>query len=324
MTSSLLHASRLYAANGSTSRQVKFLLRSATHWTTAARWLGFLQAQPELAAAMASQRQWLHKLQRPYLCKAFGAQRKLMALQDHFSLFLRRFPSQLRQTLLTESKVEIARVVGKSGAAYRVMLSLTHTMDKEGELMLSLLAEEGDDRLTTLAFSFVRSESGRYEAVLGCLQGPASRDGRERFREMTKDLHGLMPKALMMRALYALCRKVGVLDVLAVSNAGHVHNSRWRRYHAISADYDAFWESLGGAPANDFFWRLSAFAPQRDLADVPSRKRAQYQRRQKLETELEDSVSAFWQGCAGEGAQVRSSLAEEAHAAATVISPVVA
>lgn len=301
MLSTLWEATHLYTPSnsGTLMRKTKFLVRALAQWPYSHRWFRFLSEQPELAAVLPLQPQWLHKLQRPYMRQGLSAGSKLRLLRQHFALFLTRLPQPLRQQLLTEQARTMASFSGKSGAQYRIDLSLTHIMDKEGELMLTLHEESVGGPLATLAFSFGLDSGGNRRILLGCLQGPRGDGGRERFRAATKDLHGLLPKALMVKVLAALARQMQIDTILAVSKEGHVHNSPLRRYSAIQSDYDALWESLGGVPEGKHYYRLSSHMPARDLADVPSNKRAQYQRRQAVETTIEEQFARYWSHPAG-------------------------
>jgi len=286
MITTLWTASNLYthtANAGAGRRRVKFLLRALLQWPYSKRWFHYLSSHPELAAALPHQPQWLHKLQRPYVCTDFDCATKLRVLQQHFSIFLTQLPATLIFQLLRVPSVVVATIEGKSQARYRIELSLTRIMDKEGELMLTLVPEATQERLVTLAFSFSKDDAGQCQVLLGCLQGPQASGGRERFREVTKDLHGLMPKTLLVKALCALSLQLGMNKVLAISNRGHVHNSHWRGYHAISSDYDALWITMGGVASSENFFQIPSWQPERNLAAVASNKRAQYQRRQALE-----------------------------------------
>lgn len=297
MLSTFWEATHCYAEpdnSKSLMHRAKFLLRALAQWPYSHRWFSYLTEHSELAAVLPRQPQWLHKLQRPYLCLGLSTGAKLRLLRQHYELFLTRLPDKLRARLLAERSLVMALVEGKSGARYRVELSLTHTMDKEGELMLTLVPDATQERLVTLAFSFGVGSNGDEQILLGCLQGPSNGDGRELFREATKDLHGLMPKMLMVKTLCMLARQMGIQHVLAVSNSGHIHNSRLHRYQRIHSDYDALWRSLGGTPFDRHFYLVSTSQPERPLSEIASSKRAQYQRRQALEMNIERQFAAYW------------------------------
>ncbi|WP_168190808.1 VirK/YbjX family protein [Aquitalea aquatilis] len=298
MLSTLWNATYLYGRERnkiSLLRRTKFLLRALIQLPHSVQWFRFLQEQPELAAALPQQRQWLHKLQRPYLCADYDSHSKLQLLHQHFSIFLRLMPKELRLSLLQNQALRMASITGKNGALYHIKLSLTQTMDKEGELMLTLVEESGGCNLATLAFSFGIDQQQAARIHIGCLQGPSHQGGREQFRAITKDLHGLMPKALLMKALYALARPMNIDTVLAVSNRAHVHQAAWHRYTVIQADYDAFWIMLGGSRLNDRHFQLKTTAIERPLTEVPANKRAQYQRRRALENSIAQQFAEFWQ-----------------------------
>jgi uncharacterized protein VirK/YbjX len=186
----------------------------------------------------------------------------------------------------------MAKVDGKSGASYRIELGLARIMDKEGELLLTLVPETTRYCLATMAFSFGRNTQGKPTIFIGCLQGPKCADGHRQFKEVTKDLHGLMPKILMFKILCMLARKLDIDSVMGVSNQAHVHNSASRHYKKIHFDYDAFWGSLGGIKAECRYFLLRAQIKERPLADIPSHKRAQYQRRRAIETQIENQCYA--------------------------------
>jgi len=298
MISILLEATQCYAEPENKKgllHQAKFLFRAIRQWPYTHHWFRFLTEQSELAAVLPQQPQWLHKLQRPYMCQGLSTQAKLQLLRQHYDQFFTLIPDLLRARLLAERAVLLATIEGKSGARYRVALSLTHTMDKEGELMLTLTQENSDDRLVTLAFSLGADIRGNSQILLGCLQGANGAGAKERFRDVTKDLHGLMPKTLMVKVLFMLARQMEISRVLAVSNTGHVHNSKTHHYHRINADYDALWVSLGGTPADACFYQLDPQQAERPRADIPSNKRAQYQRRHHLEAELRKQLAVVWE-----------------------------
>ncbi|MCW3478452.1 VirK/YbjX family protein [Neisseriaceae bacterium JH1-16] len=297
MLSTLWEASHCYAEpehGKSLLHRTKFLLRAMAQWPYSHRWFRYLSEQTELAAVLPRQPQWLHKLQRPYLCLGLSTPAKLQLLRQHYELFLTSLPGKLRSRLLAEQSLLMAMVEGKSGARYRIELSLTHTMDKEGELMLTLQPETTRERLVTLAFSFGVDAHGLDQILLGCLQGPSATGGLERFRDATKDLHGLMPKMLMAKTLCMLARLMGIQRVLAVSNSGHIHNSRLHRYQRINSDYDALWRLLGGTPFGQHFYLVNTAQPERPLSEIASNKRAQYQRRQALERAINNQFVACW------------------------------
>jgi len=297
MLRELWRATRLYGQEReekNCGRSIKFFTRALLQWPHSVRWFRFLRAQPELAAVLGQQPQWLHKLQRPYLCSGYGAETKLQLLRTHFGVFLTRLPRALRSRLLAEKSVCMARFRGKGGDVYEIHLAVTQIMDKEGELMLTLQSEAVAGRLATLAFSFGLDQFRQPRIYIGCLQGHKADCGRDQFRAMTKDLHGLMPKRLLVKALCMVARLMGVESLLAISNQSHVHNAGWHHYHAIQADYDGLWNSLGGVPLNRDYFRLNPNRPERALSEVASNKRAEYGRRLMMESNIADQFGLNW------------------------------
>lgn len=124
--------------------------------------------------------------------------------------------------------------------------------DKEGELVL-VLTEAGVGRIATLAFSIDASN-----------------------RQLP----------LLFIAAQICAHAWDLAGVTAVSGHQHVYSHRkYRQGHGIQRGYDQLWQELGGEPRSGWYW-FSSLPQLRDLATVPSHKRAMYVRRQSMLTTL--------------------------------------
>ena len=182
---------------------------------------------------------------------------------------------------------------GESRGALRFVVDRAPWFLREGGLVLNLF--EGDVRLYSLAFSFAEHD-GRPAALIGALQGSKVDGALERYRDLTKALHGQRPRDLMVDTFRMLCRALRVPTILAVDDA-----SRHQRHaffggdgdHAVLAgNYDELWAEHGGEAIGDGLYRFASDPPRRTLDDVPSRKRAQYRRRYEFLDALEASLAA--------------------------------
>lgn len=74
----------------------------------------------------------------------------------------------------------------------------------------------------------------------------------------TKACHGLFPKRLVMEAACLFAQRLQVEQIIAVSNETHIYRSlRYRdKEGKIHADYNAFWESVGGVCDAERHYRL--------------------------------------------------------------------
>ena len=79
--------------------------------------------------------------------------------------------------------------------------------------------------------------------------------------------------------------RLGARQILAVSNHTHIYRS-WRyrlsKRSVFLADYDAFWREMGGEPGQEGHFLLPLTTLRRPLAEIASKKRAEYRRRYAL------------------------------------------
>src|SRR3712207_7766985 len=69
---------------------------------------------------------------------------------------------------------------------------------------------------------------------------------------------------------------------IAVGNANHIYLAqryRYKKERKVKADYDEFWESLGGIQREDGLWELAKTIARKPIEEIPSKKRSQYRSR---------------------------------------------
>jgi len=236
-----------------------------------------LQQRPQLVGAVV----W------PYVCAEWPAERRLQHLAAHFQA-VGRLPVL---DVAVDAEFELLGL-GDLSPGLRMVLDQPAWFMREGPLVLNLF--EGETRLYSLAFS-LGTVDGRPAAYVGAVQGVTIDGVLERYRDLTKVLHGLRPRDFLVEVFRMLCCGIGVKDILAVADASRVHRSAYfgaAKASALQVDYDEIWRDRGGAVHDAQFFALPVEAPARDLAQVPSKKRALYRRRYELLAALEAQVSA--------------------------------
>ena len=121
------------------------------------------------------------------------------------------------------------------------------------------------------------------------MQGPPAPHGKDAVKAATKALDGLRPKAVAVEALYQLGRSFGVATVYATSLAHHVLYGK-KAASMTPGPYDAFWEELGGVRLASGDYLLPATPPHRAAADVPAKRRKDWERRQLHLARLADDI----------------------------------
>lgn len=170
---------------------------------------------------------------------------------------------------------------------FHLALGLNELSYHEGLWSLSLRDSE-HRRLFNLSFGLLPGGA----MLIGSIQGPNGDDRVDLIRRLTKAAHGLRPPHLLMEALRALAqRREPPVAIRGLDPAHHV-KGRWNlRGRRLRFDYRAFWEECEAVPPlasgrvqqDDpcLHWQLPAIRRPRDLADVPSKKRAMYRRREE-------------------------------------------
>ncbi|MEY4751762.1 MAG: hypothetical protein RIQ60_3976 [Pseudomonadota bacterium] len=273
----------------STLQAVKYLLRAALSPRSHLQWNRYLLGDATGQARALAQPHLLWKLQRSYLSRGVKIRHKLDWLRQHHDWVARHWPAEPVSRLYLDGQLALAEIVlDDSGTRLQFELSMDQQFAKEGELVIKLWRQARDDgareRVAALAFAIHR-HLGHWVAHIGCLQGTSGAQGADVVRTATREMHGLRPKQAVMIALYALTSAQGVDHVRAVANADHVYQGHWRRRERVVADYDTYWAELGGQP-DDSAWRLPTRIGRKAVADIASKKRAQYRRRHALEDEL--------------------------------------
>jgi hypothetical protein len=169
-------------------------------------------------------------------------------------------------------------VVWELDGACRVTLGQNEVCQREGMWTLGLWTADGL-RVCQLSFSFLHQ--GR--VMIGSVQGPPVQDdaAMQGIRDLTRAAEGLRPPHLLVEVLRALCRRWG----LALSGVDPQHHVKKKWHHsvlAVSFDYRGFWTDLGGCRQGNGQWVLPTQRVQRDLSEIPSKRRAVYRRRADL------------------------------------------
>lgn len=132
---------------------------------------------------------------------------------------------------------------------------------------------------------------------IGALQGPGPNveNRQEIIRQLTHQLHGLRPKALIMEVLLILARYWSVEKVYGVTNEGHVYQAL--RYigskrSSVRFQYSELWQEMGGEAINPYWHSLPTHPPRKDPLSLSKTKRRLYTKRYAWLTELEQSIQA--------------------------------
>lgn len=252
-------------------RRAKFLLRALGRRSETRAWLSRL-ARPDAAPLWRVRPRLAQKLQRPYLRCHWTTGTRLEVLRSHYDLLRDLFSADARAGIYSEG-VKLVRLGTASGRLLDLKLLYRDQFEKEGELTIAIEDAETTLLLASLTFCLTEGAEGRTAWIGGLQASPDSRT-RELIQAVTKEVHGLRPKALALWALRQLCVPWQIARIRAVADGRHVSRS-WRKRKTLHACYDEFWVESGAVRAPDGEWDLPVSAPERPRRDLkPSRRKA--------------------------------------------------
>jgi len=242
------------------------------------RWQAFLGSMPGLSSLAQLHPCLRFKIYRPYASRQLGCADRLALLEGHYRFLWQAGARALVERAARQSVV-LAAFEGKDGALYRLQLTAIYDSYREGELCLRLTRDS--QPLYLASFLFLPRADG-VSLQLGALQGLRSEAGKLAVKEATRALHGCRPKNLMVAALRDFGDFFACTNLFLVCNDNRIALNARRRRH-IAADYDHVWQELHALRMRDGNYHLPC-APYRvpDLAELPSKKRADARRRGEL------------------------------------------
>ena len=242
------------------------------------RWQAFLDSMPGLHSLAQLHPCLRFKIYRPYASRQLGCTDRLALLEGHYRFLWQAGARALVERAARQSVV-LAAFEGKDGALYRLQLTAIYDSYREGELCLRLTRDS--QPLYLASFLFLPRADG-VSLQLGALQGLRSEAGKLAVKEATRALHGCRPKNLMVAALRDFGDFFACTNLFLVCNDNRIALNARRRRH-IAADYDHVWQELHALRMRDGNYHLPC-APYRvpDLAELPSKKRADARRRGEL------------------------------------------
>lgn len=251
-------------------------------------WYALQAGDGALARAIAVQPEMNGILFWPYIHKDWPRARRLEVVARHYE-FLQRQPCVLADAI--RRPVELL-ALDAPVPGLRLVLDRPRWFMREGELVLNIFHE--DRRLYSAAFT-LGGEGEEKVAYVGALQGSNVPEAMQMYREMTHQLHGLRPRDLLMASLKLLCAAIGVRELWAIRGEFRQHNSDYfgrNKRAQVLADYDEVWGEHEGRDLGNGFMAISTQLKERDMANIPSKKRAAYRRRYALLGELKERIGA--------------------------------
>jgi len=259
---------------------LKYLVRSLGIGAQHQRFLAFIAADPVMHAYRLRDPRLLERHMHRYVNAHWHRRDRLTYLQQHYRFAKAHLPPGLYELVYAMGHASLGGFTAKDGSLLTLCMRPPIHMGCEGELCLQL-CDASEDPLYSIVFTIADEKP---TLMIGCLQGPKGENARDVVRELTRILHGMRPKQLMLSLAYAFARHYGIERLVAIGNDAHPLRRSGR---PLFSDYDAFWEEQRGQRIGGGWYALPAASPQKTAADVPSQHRAAFRRREALRQQIE-------------------------------------
>ncbi|MCW2257963.1 uncharacterized protein VirK/YbjX [Providencia alcalifaciens] len=215
-----------------------------------------------------------------YLHRDWKGKQKLLTITYTIDLIEKTFTTDAISAMFsTERKgLCVADIELKSGDFAHLKLIYSR-YPREGDLTLHLLNETGDD-IYLMSFSF-GTEGQLY---ICSLQGPSTEQSNEQVKSITKQMHGMRPKNLLMSSIYAIAEFFKCTSIMGISNNSHI-----KRQH-LKSSYDTFWQECNATLTRDGWHHLPLTEPVRDIELVKSQHRSAFRKREALRDAMHQNI----------------------------------
>ena len=259
-------------------KRAKYCLRGLAFARHTKEWFELLQT-PELALVVRNHPYLFHKLQRPYLNRTLSTRQRLETLKQHYHFVTTSFSPSVRENVYALSGLLLATSHMAKLGDFELRLRCSHR-EKEGDFLIGLRHKDTGIDAFTMSFSVASYGPGGKEIFIGGLQGHKSAD-KDFVVSMTRSLHGLRPKALLIFSLQQLAACWGITRLRAVSDDKHIYR-HFQKRRVLSASYDEFWGQCGGTLSSDGMFDLPVTFIPRTISTIKVNKRQMYKRRYVL------------------------------------------
>lgn len=228
----------------------------------------------------------------PYMHAGWSPDERLEAIADHY----RELDHGAGRIDLAPSDEMLVADLGHAVGGLSIVLDRAPWFEREGQLVMNLFLH--GRRIYSLAFSLGRERGERIVRV-GALQGMQDPSALDLYRAMTRQLHGLRPRDLVIDALKMLAQIVGATHIHAVANKNRHHFSSYfetAKAAEIHVDYDEFWHDHGGELQPSGFYAFSSKLHIRSPEKIISKKRSMYRRRHEFLKLVEASMGRNLRG----------------------------
>lgn len=262
-----IKANDIYPNRGKKSyagKRLRYRLRSFLHSQAVKKFEQFVNQHPQLISLLNERVGFSYPLVHRFLDKRFNTQQRFNAICENL-LFLPQQLSHLNPPLW-KKPLSFGEVIPD----FEILLNINEHQPMEGYWALELRYKPKDQLIYLLTFAKLDDA-----LLIAVVQGPNFEGSKEIVKQLTKACHGLRPAYLMVEAMKGLTQILGYHKLLGIPQK-YQNKSRLVQSKRYVVDYDAIFSEAGGVQKD--YWVLP-LESDRNLDDVPSKKRSMYRKR---------------------------------------------
>jgi uncharacterized protein VirK/YbjX len=229
----------------------------------------------------------------PYIHNEWDVATKLNTIATHYELLTK---THANLTHISSSPCLTICDFDSVSTGVSIGIDYAKWFTREGELVINIFRD--DLRVASMAFTLSRYKEDiviYIGAVQGIHGGVPADESLEIYKRLTKDFAGLRPRSMLLEVLKVVAQKLGVTKILGVSEQNRHHRHAYfgnDQNTEFKNNYNPFWEEHEGLFIQEIgFYELPMEAAIRDLAEIASKKRGQYRRRNEFIAALPDAVN---------------------------------
>lgn len=257
-------------------KRLRYNLRSVLHRHWIRKFEYFVNQHPFLIDLLNERVNYSYPLACRFLDKRLSKSQRFEAICENL-LFL---PEKLTalSTPLWEEPLSFGEVIPE----FEMTLSMTTHQPMEGYWVLELWHKPRNELVYLLTFAKLGDA-----LLIAVVQGPNFEGSKEMVKQLTKSCYGLRPAYLMVEAMKALTKTFGFKTLLGIPQK-YQNKSRFIQAKRYTVNYDAIFSESGGQLKD--YWVLP-LEENRNLDDIPSKKRSMYRKRYAMLDDLAKSMA---------------------------------
>ncbi len=224
---------------------------------------------------------------KPFIQINLNPTQRAQLIASHFEILEQAFGENVSKLYL--SPYSLLEMADRNGELY----SIEVFPGKVREGVIGLQLTERSTGYTIYSITLSIFEQGDIRTMhIGCLQGSTANveNAPDKIKELTRTMHGLRPKALMVELALMLARYLEVNNVSAISNNGHIYQAA--RYigskkGSVAFSYDELWQEFEGTAADRYSFELPTKLARKDPQSLKKTKRRLYTKRYEWLDNLE-------------------------------------